>query len=246
MSNNGRPWMKFYPADWRSDPGLRACSLASRGVWIDLISLMHEAEPYGFLLLNGRPLTQKQVAGMLGVRESEVSKAMQELEENFVLSISDEGIVYSRRMVRDEAKRLKDQENGKTGGNPHLNQGVNPPLNGGDKARVRVRGKSTELELEERKPPISPTRSRSLSVIVEPDGFDDFWAAYPRKIGKGQARKAWRAALDKVSAGTIVKACEGYQWTGSTKYTPHPATWLTGERWADERPVEIDFMEGMT
>jgi hypothetical protein len=105
----------------------------------------------------------------------------------------------------------------------------------------------TEKEIEKEKRHIpSKGALRRVRVSVEPDGFEDFWAAYPRKIGKGQARKAWNVAVTKISASAIVQACEGYRWTGSEKYTPHPATWLAGERWADERPVEIDFMEGLT
>ena len=105
----------------------------------------------------------------------------------------------------------------------------------------------TEKEIEKEKRHIpSKGALRRVSVSVEPDGFDDFWAAYPRKVGKGQARKAWNVAVTKTSASAIVQACEGYRWNGSEKYTPHPATWLTGERWADERPVEIDFLEGLT
>lgn len=105
----------------------------------------------------------------------------------------------------------------------------------------------TEKEIEKEKRHIpSKGALRRVSVSVEPDGFEDFWAAYPRKVGKGQARKAWTVAVTKTSASAIVQACEGYRWSGSEKYTPHPATWLTGERWADERPVEINFLEGLT
>jgi hypothetical protein len=57
----GNPWMKFYPADWRSDPMLRLCSLAARGLWAEMICLMHEAEPYGSLLVNGNPQVKGQV-----------------------------------------------------------------------------------------------------------------------------------------------------------------------------------------
>ena len=45
------PWMKFYTADWRSDPALRMCSMAARGLWVEMICLMHEATPYGQLLI---------------------------------------------------------------------------------------------------------------------------------------------------------------------------------------------------
>jgi hypothetical protein len=71
------------------------------------------------------------------------------------------------------------------------------------------------------------------------EGFDDFWKAYPRKIGKGQARKAWKAAAKKAPPGEIVAAlavqAKRWQQEGrSPEYIPHPTTWLNGERWADE------------
>lgn len=50
------PWMKFYPADWRADPGLRMCSgCCARGMWMEMLCLMHEAMPRGFLKLAGAP-----------------------------------------------------------------------------------------------------------------------------------------------------------------------------------------------
>jgi hypothetical protein len=78
---------------------------------------------------------------------------------------------------------------------------------------------------------ISPNPPKSADL------FDDFWAAVPRKIGKGHARKAWSAATKKAEPETIISAvksfaaaCAGHD----QKYIPHPATWLNGERWADE------------
>lgn len=70
--------------------------------------------------------------------------------------------------------------------------------------------------------------------------FGEFWAAYPRKIGKGAAEKAWRKiAPDEALSIGIVKAvneqraCEQWQREGG-KYIPHAATWLNGKRWEDE------------
>ena len=40
-------WFKFYPVDWRADPGLRVCSLAARGVWIDILCALHDSDEYG-------------------------------------------------------------------------------------------------------------------------------------------------------------------------------------------------------
>lgn len=75
------------------------------------------------------------------------------------------------------------------------------------------------------------------------DPFDDFWDSYPRKAGKGQARKAWTGALKKVDSTTLIKAAADYaRWcanggVSSPDFIAHPSTWLNGERWLDERPA---------
>lgn len=132
-------WMKFYPSDWRSDPALRACTPTARSIWIDLIGLMHEAEPYGYLLLNGVAPSVKTLSGLLNVHHKTLIAGMINLSENGVYSTDENGVIYSRRMVRDHAKALLDQENGRRGGNPRVNpqkpEGVNPPVKGGVKAQ---------------------------------------------------------------------------------------------------------------
>jgi hypothetical protein len=62
MKPAGNPWMKFYPSDWRSDPALRSCTIAARGLWIEMMAIMHEAEPYGSLLVKGKRVDKKQLA----------------------------------------------------------------------------------------------------------------------------------------------------------------------------------------
>lgn len=129
-----RPWMKFYPADWRSDPRLRVCSIAARGLWIEMLCIMHEADPYGHLLVNGLPVSAKQLASFTGVPLREVSKLMGELETAGVFSV-EQDVIISRRMVRDKAKEDRDRENGKGGGNPNIKSGVNPHGKPPDKAQ---------------------------------------------------------------------------------------------------------------
>ncbi|OCX17608.1 hypothetical protein QV13_12695 [Mesorhizobium hungaricum] len=121
------PWMKFYPSDWRADPALRMCSMAARGLWIEMLCVMHEAEPRGHLLVNGNPVTERQLAALAGVSLKEAGALVGELEQAGVFSRDDNGTVYSRRMKCDEEKANQDKANGKRGGNPKLNRGVNPP-----------------------------------------------------------------------------------------------------------------------
>lgn len=127
--------MKFYPSDWRADPALRMCSMAARGLWMEMLCLMHEAEPRGYLLVNGKPVTDRQVAALAGLSPKEASVLLEELEQAGVFSRDDNGTVFSRRMTRDEEKSNMDKANGKRGGNPGLKRAVNPQDNGGHKAQ---------------------------------------------------------------------------------------------------------------
>jgi len=131
-----RPWLKWYPSDWRSEPSLRMCSRAARSLWVDLIGLMHDAEPYGHLLVNGKAPTTKQLAAILGDSERELKNLLVELESAGVFSKTEAGVITSRRMIRDEEKAQQDAKNGKRGGNPWVKGGVNPSDNGGDKAQT--------------------------------------------------------------------------------------------------------------
>ena len=70
--------------------------------------------------------------------------------------------------------------------------------------------------------------------------FDQLWSLYPRKVGKGQARKAFKAASKKADFYDLLPKLMDYVQTleGKDKqYIPHLATWLNGERWEDE--VEV-------
>jgi hypothetical protein len=130
------PWMKFYPSDWRADPKLRMCSIGARGLWVEMLCVMHEAEPYGYLLSNGNVVTSRQMAVLAGISAGECMKYLLELASAGVYSIDENKRIYSRRMVRDKAKADSDRENGKGGGNPKLTRGVNPTVKGEYKAQT--------------------------------------------------------------------------------------------------------------
>ena len=129
MSDKRAPWLKWYPADWRADPRLRMCSLAARGLWIEMLGFMHEAERYGFLLIAGLAPSLEELAMLIGAPAPLVRKALSELEGRGVFSRDDDGVIYSRRMVRDKAQADRDRDNGKGGGNPILRPPPKPPDN---------------------------------------------------------------------------------------------------------------------
>ena len=123
-------FIKFYGNDWRAEPRLRQCSAAARGVWIDLITFMMEAEPFGYLLINGVPPSPTLLAQLTVTPPAQMRKALAELAVQHVFSVTEEGVIYSRRMVRDRARENRARADGKRGGNPILVKGtLNPNHN---------------------------------------------------------------------------------------------------------------------
>lgn len=78
-----------------------------------------------------------------------------------------------------------------------------------------------------------PDLSRASLV----DRFNEFWAAYPRKIGKPAAERAYRklkpAEHDAVMGGLAVWA-KYWAERGEPEFTPHPSTFLNQRRWEDQ------------
>ncbi|WP_395326916.1 hypothetical protein WBP06_09380 [Novosphingobium sp. BL-8H] len=161
------PWMKFYPQDWRADEKLRMCSLAARGLWVEMLALMHRSERYGQLLIGGRVPTDAQLAVQVGSSPSEVTALLAELDGAGVFSRAASGAIYSRRMTRDHKKAESARKNGKKGGNPALsssdgkqkgnsgwdNQPDNPSDKGGDKPQ--------KPEARDQKEPPTPLDDKS-------------------------------------------------------------------------------------
>lgn len=82
------------------------------------------------------------------------------------------------------------------------------------------------------------------------DEFEQFWQAYPRKTGKGVARKAFAKALRVTTLDTILTALEWQrrqeQWIKQGgQFIPHPSTWLNQERWDDE-PTQVPSLTDKT
>lgn len=74
--------------------------------------------------------------------------------------------------------------------------------------------------------------------------FDSWWQIYPRRIGKGAARKAYARALTLTDEDTLwwgVKAYSAASEGEDPRYMKHPATWLNQECWDDEYECKKDW-----
>ena len=70
------------------------------------------------------------------------------------------------------------------------------------------------------------------------DRFDEFWDAYPRKVGKKKARAKFAAAVK--AAGDAQRVIDGARRLAADpnlpdkQFIPHPTTWLERGGWDDE------------
>ena len=70
--------------------------------------------------------------------------------------------------------------------------------------------------------------------------FDQFWSAYPRKVGKKAAMTRFGKidpALHEALMTSLEVQKKSQQWQDE-RFIPHPTTWLNGERWNDEIVVK--------
>jgi hypothetical protein len=221
-----QPWLKFYPRDWRGDQALRSVSVAARGLWIECLCIMHEAKPYGHLMLNGNPVEDGVLARMAGIPVDEVSALLAELRQAGVFSVTGRGVIFSRRMTNDHARACK----GRKAIKKRWSQVSGDVEQSDAPNRSPIRSPSTQKpEARSQRPPKSPKG--------DDGGFEAFYAAYPRHEGKGHASRAYKTALGKASAEILLAAAQRFRERRvgeDPKFTPLPASWLNGERWTDE------------
>ena len=68
--------------------------------------------------------------------------------------------------------------------------------------------------------------------------FEQIWPHFPRKVGKGNARKAWIKARRTATFDEIAKPLGLFirnQRNVEQRFIPHLSTWLNGERWQDDQ-----------
>lgn len=80
----------------------------------------------------------------------------------------------------------------------------------------------------------TPSAGRGGNAQGEPRGFEEFYAAYPRKVGRRAAANAFRAAIKRASIDEIIAGLRCATFSADPQFRPHPATWLNQDRWLDD------------
>lgn len=85
--------------------------------------------------------------------------------------------------------------------------------------------------------PCDLAKAKSIKTPLSDSLFEGFWAFYPRKVGKGSARKAYRKATTRATEDEIVAGVKRYALAAQfmePQFIKHGATWLNADCWLDE------------
>jgi uncharacterized protein YdaU (DUF1376 family) len=214
------PYYKRFPRDYLEGcVGMPFELRAGYGMILDLIYMK-----------DGRmPLDKPWIAGHLGCSVRMVSKIIDGLVEAGKLVVSDNHVTNKRAdKVIEETRKYRDKQ-AEIASLPRKNNDLPQP-------------KSSQSEsYTERKNPLTPKGEREGEGLVERQ-FEAFWAAYPKKRAKADARKAFLKALKRATVQDIAKGLKrdkvSADWVKSDgQFIPYPASWLNAARWEDENVI---------
>ena len=263
------PAMQFYPADWQSDPGIRALGFFDRGVWFEMLCVMHFSSDRGVLLLNGRAMTDDEIARSLGLDKQILTTTLTTLLSSGVASRrKSDGAICSRRMVRDEHIRQERIKAGKSGGNPNLlkqnpTTGVNQnptPSSTSTSTSTNNRKESIDAPLsgaavESTKPKKSKSIEERFQELQFPNAWNSTachamrkWLEYRSEIRKPLTARSLQAQIEnyKSSPDEFIGAVNhsiGKGWVGL--FAPDPPGRMGGKLSAEEqRKKNWEILEG--
>ncbi|MEP9355038.1 hypothetical protein ABLE93_15730 [Xanthobacter sp. KR7-65] len=211
-----------------------------------MLALMQEAVPYGYLLIAGRSPTSTQLAALAGAPSEQIPDLIAELEAAGVFSRTREGVVYSRRMVRDERKAKQARKNGLRGGNPILcnNEGNSASDNPVDKRGDNTQSPEARGREEENKCAAEVIRLDAPPAKADlAEAWDQFRRTYPRREGSQDWARAKDGFAKAVKAGATVDAiiggakrylaeCRRLGIEG-TRFVKQARSWLNGRLWEE-------------
>ena len=248
------PAFQFYPKDFLSDEHVIAMSCSEAGIYIRLIAHCWISESL--------PNDAKILMRMALTGETEFTAAWPAVAACFVLT---DGRWRHPRLDRErekqEAHREQQQRNAEARWNPKAKvatampphsdgtQMVVPPecsssASSSSSAFAFASSSSSPSASASSEKTITITAARAArSLRVSPDGFEDFWRAYPRKTAKGAAIKAWAKIAPTPETQALMGQALEWQRTSEQwvrdggHFIPHPSTWLNQSRWLDEPPA---------
>lgn len=215
--------MQLYVADYLGDT--RHLTTEQHGAYLLLLMTMWRAD--------GRlPHDDKKLARITGCTASRWARIKGDVLDFFDVDGAD--LTHGRLMLelkKASEKSIQRAEAGKRGGEAKARKTNGTPVANASDLLCH----SSDIRSQNKKEEPTVPCSRA-------DDFERFWAAYPRKVAKDAARRAFPKAVSRISSAEpmavilagIERALPGW---GDPQFIPHPASWLNAGRWDDEAPT---------
>ena len=111
-----------------------------------------------------------------------------------------------------------------------------------DSSNIRRGLDEDSLLIEKNKNRTEENKNKKENTNKTRARFSDFWSAYPKKVAKPDAERAWnKLNADDDLVERIIEDVDrrktGSEWNKDNgRYIPYPATYLNQHRWEDEEP----------
>jgi uncharacterized protein YdaU (DUF1376 family) len=230
------PYYKWFWQDFRANRTVQRMSYVERGLYRELLD---ECWVEGSI-----PDSIELMADICGCPVDVMTDAWQVLSKCFVLL---DGRLHNEKMdsmrTEKDHERVARQVAGRKGGSAKsLNSNdseasASKCLAKEDVCHIEEKEKRTRREEKKTRP--SDSKVDQQNVIKTSDLFNRFWQAYPRKVAKAAAEKAFaKVRPDQQLLETILSSLEVSRkspgWLKDNgQFIPHAATWLNGRRWED-------------
>ena len=235
-----RLYFPFYFADWSTSERVKLMTHATKGIYLDLI--IHQ------WIEGSVPASPDLLARVIGASNDAFDLAWIELKGCFDLVCEECGRRLNRRAHEERNAKLEQlltlSERGRRARSFQLagNAPATRRQQAGSSDQIRAEQKEDKRDIGHLTLTPSPTGTLAGSrrPMRVPGGFEEFWTAWPRKVAKAAARRAYtaldpdRPLLERMLA-SIRAWSTTEQWM--TGYIANPATWLHGRRWEDELPA---------
>lgn len=209
------PAVLFYTSDFLT--GTAFFTMEQKGQYITLLCLQHQHES----------IPENHMISICGSLDNPVIGKF----------IKDEQGNYFNERMKIESERRKSfcesRSNNKSG---------RPKKESNDNHK-EITSKSYDnhkiIHMETENETVNINKKNSIYTIE----FLSFWTAYPKKVGKDAAWKAWKnrnGSLPEINLilNTLEIQKKSSDWLKDKgQYIPHPATWINQGRWNDE-PVK--------
>lgn len=242
------PAFQFYPRDWLGSEAVGVMTPAQEGAYIRLLCY---AWLSGEARLENNPEKLARLARLSPDEWNQFEPVFREVFISRAEDGDDCAFVYQPRLLAELQKQRDYSASQATRG---VKSGKARRYKTNQRSRsVQPNGNQTGTKTNS-----SSSSSSSSSECISPNGeiltppppsgFDSWYAAYPRKVARGSAAKAYVGAVKELVAkgrsppevhAFLLQAAIEFAASAAGKcdpqHVPHPATWLNAARYDDDR-----------